>query len=78
MHIIESETLLTVYTYPRCLVTVFSGKNPSATDGRTTYGCSRSLQKLSNISGCPHRAFYKKALYMMQRIINKSKGWRFI
>ena len=31
MHIIESETLLTVYTYPRCLVTVFSGKNPSAT-----------------------------------------------
>lgn len=82
MHIIESETLLTVYTYPRSLVRVFSlvEKTLSATDGRTTYGCSRSLQKLSNISGCPHRAFYKKALYtcMMQRIINKSKGWRFI
>ena len=39
MHIIESETLLTVYTYPRCLVRVFSGwKKPfrRQTDGRHT------------------------------------------
>ena len=57
MHIIESETLLTVYTYPRCLVRVFSGwKKPfrRQTDG------SRSLQNSQTFPGARTELFTKK------------------